>query len=229
MGKVSVKSEFGKEIKDILDSTTYQDMPFIDRGFVCIDVIPHDAILFIGLNPSYPKGSLPSDIDFYSLKEQKNEYKPYFGKLEKIGQSDWSHMDMLYVRETSQKAVIDILNQKVGLEFICKQLEVSKKILEAAKPKLLVVCNTQAATFLGKNKSNNKQVWMGYDFKFDEVIGTHRITNEDSSLNNIPVFFTSMLSGQRALDNGSFERLKWHIKFALNNGIVDSNKQLEKL
>lgn len=31
----------------------------------------------------------------------------------------------------------------------------------------------------------------------------------------IPLFFSGMLTGQRALDNGSFERLKWHIKKAV--------------
>jgi len=34
-------------------------------------------------------------------------------------------------------------------------------------------------------------------------------------LKNVPIFFTSMLTGQRALDNGSFERLIWHINFVL--------------
>jgi hypothetical protein len=34
-------------------------------------------------------------------------------------------------------------------------------------------------------------------------------------LENIPIFFTSMLTGQRALDKGSYARLIWHIKYAL--------------
>ena len=32
---------------------------------------------------------------------------------------------------------------------------------------------------------------------------------------SIPMFFSGMLSGQRALDIGSYERLIWHIKFAV--------------
>ena len=44
---------------------------------------------------------------------------------------------------------------------------------------------------------------MGFDFIFDEKLGTHKIVN-NSELENTPVFFTSMLTGQRALDNGSF-------------------------
>lgn len=43
------------------------------------------------------------------------------------------------------------------------------------------------------------------DFKWDEELGTYTYKNN-------PFFFSSMLTGQRALDNGSFERLVWHIK-----------------
>ena len=55
---------------------------------------------------------------------------------------------------------------------------------------------------------------MGFDFQFDEKLGTHKIIN-NLELENTPVFFTSMLTGHRAIDNGSFERLKWHINFIL--------------
>ena len=48
----------------------------------------------------------------------------------------------------------------------------------------------------------------GYDFVFNDDIGTYL-------WNNTPVFFSSMLSGQRALDIGSMERLKWQVKRAL--------------
>ncbi len=75
-------------------------------------------------------------------------------------------------------------------------------------PKIIVVDNTLARTFLGKDKVGEVDIWLDYEFKFDEEIGTYL-------WNNIPVFFTSMLTGQRALDNGSFERLKWQVKRAL--------------
>jgi hypothetical protein len=66
-----------------------------------------------------------------------------------------------------------------------------------------------------KNLERTKGVWMDFDFEFDENLGTHKIVN-NSELENVPVFFTSMLSGQRALDNGSYQRLIWHIKYVLN-------------
>lgn len=93
----------------------------------------------------------------------------------------------------------------------------SKEIIEEAKPQIIVVANTTARLFFGKDKNIEKDVniWLNYDFEFDNLIGTHRIKTE-GNLFNTPVFFTSMLSGQRAMDNGSFERLQWHINFVLN-------------
>ena len=46
--------------------------------------------------------------------------------------------------------------------------------------------------------------------EFDDTIGTYRIINNPDFKDTI-VFFSGMLTGQRALDNGSFERLKWHL------------------
>ncbi|MEK7256563.1 MAG: hypothetical protein AAB316_17540, partial [Bacteroidota bacterium] len=57
-----------------------------------------------------------------------------------------------------------------------------------------------------KDKKKEHGVWMDLDFQMDKTIGTPR-------WEDIPVFFTSMLAGQRALDKGSFERLKWHLKW----------------
>ena len=95
-------------------------------------------------------------------------------------------------------------------------MEISKQIIEEAKPKIIVVNNSLARRFLGFDKGEkNEQVyyeWIGFDFKFDDDIGTHRIINNEM-LNGTPVFFTSMLTGQRALDNGSYERLIWHINY----------------
>lgn len=43
---------------------------------------------------------------------------------------------------------------------------------------------------------------------FDPQVG-HNYYDIDG--NAIPIFFASMLTGQRALDNYSFERLQWHL------------------
>ena len=97
------------------------------------------------------------------------------------------------------------------LEFIVKQLEMSKSMLELIKPSIIVVNNSLARTLLGFDRG-----WLNYTFEFNDDFGTHIITNKDSLLYGVPVFFTSMLTGQRALDKGSYRRLIWHIKFAIN-------------
>ena len=116
----------------------------------------------------------------------------------------WSHLDLVYIRETNQKAVENIFSNANGKEFIHAQLNLSQKIIEKAKPKIIVVSNSLARRLLGVN----------FKFIFDEKIGTHKIV-ENSKLENTPIFFTSMLTGQRALDTGSYERLVWHIKRVL--------------
>ncbi len=56
----------------------------------------------------------------------------------------------------------------------------------------------QIVIFSEKNKIKKKKtnVWLGYEFKFDNKLGTYR-------WKNIPVFFSGILSGQRALEKGS--------------------------
>jgi len=120
----------------------------------------------------------------------------------------------LFLRETSQKKIESIYDQKNGPEFIYDQLLVSKEIIELSKPKIIIVNNSLSRKYLGFEKTNNINVWIGFDFIFDEKIGTYKVINNEK-LENTPIFFTSMLTGQRALDKGSYERLLWHIKFVL--------------
>ena len=65
-----------------------------------------------------------------------------------------------------------------------------------------------------ESNKNNLEI---FKTKFSKDIGTHVIT--EGNLKNTPVFFTSMLSGQRAMDVGSRERLEWHINFILTQDI----------
>jgi hypothetical protein len=73
-----------------------------------------------------------------------------------------------------------------------------------AKPELIVVCNARAADFFGVNRTEQgTNVWMGYDIRFDETCGLHRIRglhperiNKElthTQLENVPVCFTSTL------------------------------------
>jgi hypothetical protein len=219
---ISVKKDFGNEVLDILNNNKYAHISSLDRGFVSIDNIIPSSLLFMGINPSFTNEATPNELNYYDIDPQNSSYKGYFGKfadISKYADMSWGHMDLLYFRETHQNQIDEMMQFPNGPSFIMSQLEVSKKILEAVNPKVLIVCNTKARQFLGKDKANGQNVWLGYDFEFDDDIGTYRIIN-NSLLNKTPVFFTSMLSGQRALDTGSYERLKWHIRMVLGKSSI---------
>ncbi len=200
----------------------------LDRGFVFeFDEGQKDIdVLFMGINPSYREGK--SERLFYSKKdvETLNYFRPFNTIIKELNNKranlknlTWSHLDLLVFRETQQSFIKNqLLKTEEGAQFIYKQLIVSKEILEYLNPKIIVVSNTAARHFLGKDKFKKKGkefgVWIGYDFKFDNNLGTDKIIN--SSKIKSYVFFTSMLSGQGALDKGSKQRLIWHIGSVLD-------------
>jgi hypothetical protein len=183
-----------------------------------VSEIPKNSIIFIGLNPSLSENErtrlLQSDvkIEFYKHNSEKENNHKYFHKFIEIAKETkqtWGHFDLLYIRETKQENVAKFMGTEQGLDFIFKQIEISKSILEKViaetNPKLFIVNNTLSRKFLGKDKKNNNNIWMDLNFVWDNNIGTYRYKN-------IPFYFTSMLTGQRALDIGSYERLIWQIK-----------------
>jgi hypothetical protein len=212
---ISVHNEYGQIISDIFNKyendlyfTDFNKKPFYN------DRLENNDLLFIGLTPSLNEKDL--DKDFFTL-DQKDNLNTYYKKFEEISSKFnvcWDYLDLLFIRETKQERIEQLITS--GLSFIWDQLQISKQILVSTRPKVVVVCNTLARRFLGKdkNKINKTEKWLEFTFKFDSVIGTDRFVE----LNNVPVFFTSMLTGQRALDKGSFERLLWHLEFVLNKG-----------
>lgn len=223
---LSVEQEFREEIESLWTDTKYSEIKVIERGYGIHDEIIKDSILFIGINPSFIKSSKAGNY-FINLdqnaKTHDGKLYSYFKKFvditNKINDNrknseklKWSHMDLLFHRETKQHYIDILKKQENGTEFISHQLSITKRILHKVKPKVIVVSNTKARDFL---KSKNDMMSIGLDFKFDEELGTEVIIN-NSELENTPVFFTSMLTGQRALDNGSYKRLIWHINYVLN-------------
>lgn len=216
MEVLSVKKEYQKEIDNIWNDAKYKDHDIIkdvmERGYGVHDEIIKDTILFISINPSFSGENLKKESYFINI-EQEGKTFPYFKKFIEIAKevnTKWSHFDLLFFRETSQKYVDFILKHEIGVKFIAKQLEISKNIIALARPKIIVVSNTKSRYFMKSKKKNGVGTTMGYEFLFDEKIGTHVIIN-DPVLNGVPVFFTSMLTGQRALDNESYQRLICHI------------------
>lgn len=182
--------------------------------------VPEEGLLFIGINPSLNKKAEQKLIErndikceFHTLTNDPNGEYRYFRKFFEVSKKtnlDWGHIDILYNRETNQKKIEKILKTATGARFIKKQCQITKEVLDeiidSEKPRIFVVTNTLARKLLGNKKYSD---FIGYDFIWDEELGTYTYKNN-------PFFFTSMLTGQRALDNGSFKRLVWPINFVKN-------------
>jgi len=197
MSKFSTEALFKSKIDETWDNIKYSTIDAISRGYAIQDEILTNGLLFIGINPS-----MCGNIGRIFYQNSHGETHKYFKKFIDISidvDIPWSHINLLFLRETDQKIVKQLLCDSVGHEFLRKQLAISKEIIELANPQIIVINNTLARDH--------------FQFKtiFDEHIGTQRIIN-NHTLQGTPVFFTSMLTGQRALDLGSYERLKWHIK-----------------
>lgn len=204
-----------------------------NRGFVYqYDEDEQDCeLLFLGMNPSYTvkhelKSDNPQYEGYYTRSTDRGYFKP-FGLIHDellracpTTYKNWTHIDLFVFRETNQKVVEGIMRDHVGPSFLLDQLIIAKNRIAHIQPKVIVVNNALAREFTGFNRGgegeNEYGVWMGYTFEFDDVFGSYRITN-DENLKNTHVLFTSMLSGQRALDLGSRERLVWQIKRILKN------------
>ena len=190
------------------------------------DVKVNPDLLFIGINPSITKktrGKIKKEnynIENIHNQEIIDEIKtqdeslrdtlPYFNKIQNMVNNNeierYECIDLFYERKTSQKKILAISkNNSVELsDFGEKQFEITKKVIEKINPKIIVVINALASKIF-RNKYNIA------DNDFDDEIGTYKkkIFNDQETI----IFFSGMLSGQHALDNESFNRLKWHIKY----------------
>jgi hypothetical protein len=209
-------------------ATKVVDSYLLDRGFEFQfdEDITNPDILFIGVNPSF-KDENPVVKSTYLKPPNKPGYFRPFYKLEedlkKAHQRDvtWTHVDLLAVREPQQSYIENYLYQKKkGAEFTTESLAISKEIIEHFNPKVIVVPNLLGRELMSRNKktlADGRVVgnWMDCEYEFDTNLGTDVISSP-GTLNGVPVFFTGMLSGQKSLDRGTFQRLVWHIDSVLN-------------
>lgn len=189
------------------------------------------GILFIGLNPSFSdRGFLTiladtpyansSPREFYhwrnrssfdlvkaiAIEGEARKKHPFFAKFQEFSNYmgiPWEHIDLFFYRRTKQNEFRSVIykNDKVT-EFSLKQLELSKTLIQAAKPQIIVVANALAAQIFEKE----------FEPRFDEELGCHVMALNEQY---VPVFLASMLTGQRAIDTYSYQRLKWHVKYVL--------------
>lgn len=196
-----------------------------------------DQLLFVGMNPSFSargfktilKNTEYANIDPVSFFKWSNissnpeliedcikvenyayqNYSQYFGRpieiAEKVG-LPWQHIDLFLYKETSQTSFLSRIRDKGMLnEFGMDQIKLFEEILVEVEPRCVVVTNATGSEILRE--------YIKDDLLWDENRGFHWFIRGDKK---IPMFFTSMLSGQRALDRWSYERLVWHIGQAIS-------------
>lgn len=213
---INVEHLIWGKLKSIIENDDYKELP---NCFLYPRTVEKNSILFIGINPSSSENQV--SIDSYELQQTGNGHS-YFKRFEDISnycQTPWTHLDLLYFRETNQNAISDILQKKNGVKYIWEQLQITDNLIKESKPKVVIVSNSLARRFLGFDKQGENNIWLGFNFSFDHEIGTYR-------WDNTPVFFSSMLTGQRALDNGSYERLKWQVRRTL---LITAKEELTKI
>lgn len=196
------------------------------------DELHKDRLLFVGMNPSFSargfrtilKDTEYADIDpvsffkWHNISSNPNSiddcinienyayqnYSQYFGRPIEIAKKvglEWQHIDLFLYKETSQTDFMNRVRSKGVLnEFGMDQIKLFEDILVQTEPRCVVVTNATSSEILRE--------YIKDDLMWDEERGFHWFTR---GRRKIPIFFTSMLSGQRALDRWSYERLVWHI------------------
>lgn len=242
--EINVKNDYKKDVIAIWEKfknhEIFQEPKFEYRKYPILpEVVDKNSLLFIGINPSFKKGSKIQEnekpIGFYQKKLKNNRDIQYFEKMKNVAEyckTDWTHLDLFFIRETKQE-LIESLSYN-SIEFLNAQLKISFEIIKRAKPKLIIVANAFASEFFGKKKETKHKkldkIWFGTDFYFENniwkkettfnsEIGTYEIELYN---NLVPIIFSGMLSGQRALDIGSFERLKWQTKMILDGKKINT-------
>ena len=209
----------------------HKRIPLLRQSYRC------NGILFIGFNPSYDKKKLEKyakqlkynkltlsrifrlqDLTVKTLntaiaiEEIARAEHQYFQKSKNLAEIcglPWEHIDLFQLRMTNEKMTLGHLTKKCILtSFAKEQLRVTVELIDNINPKIIAVLS-----------ANGRKIFFGEisgfpDFQerrseFDNDHGFHWYT---IGQRKVPLFFSGMLSGGRALDTGSYERLRWHLR-----------------
>ncbi len=227
---VNVDHTWGAKIKSLLlgkeqeiKSVSSDFSEILSRGMLYPREFTTNRVVFLGINPSF-RTSIDKKFGFNEVRYEEEIFKipaeeryVFFKVFESaFGDFPWTHYDMLPFRERNQKMISKLFEEKNSMisELLLKFILLSKEIIEKSKPSVLVVSNAYVRNMFSYGSSVSASTPLQvFKTEFSKNLGTHVIT--EGKLINTPVFFSSMLSGQRAMDLGSRERMKWHIKMII--------------
>lgn len=209
---ISIKTTFGPRVDSIWNKPIYHGLPFQSLGYDVLDgwVDPSrkKSILFIGINPSILPSNIPSAKSSISSLSAGAVVYPYFKPLKQMADdcgAAWTVADLLWIQSSSLLPIKTAIGKDPTFRAFCQdQYELSWGMIAAYDADVLVANGAYIYDMM--------KMFGGITYSWDNKIGTYRITSAIPGLEGKPIFFTSMLSGQRALDCGSRERLRWQIK-----------------
>ena len=189
-----------------------------------------EQVQILGLNPSYTAADrqemvYPVTFDKHpyfrrigsfgeriaSRHEQRFQDPVYLAsdQLYHFGDLNWGHLDLLYMRATSQRALeTQVWNTPGAASFVWQQLQLTKRLLALLQPVALVVANRfgQRLTGFHHNAQTGDNEWMGLQLTPEpDAMGAYRIIGSTTNrqpdpdgafgLAGTPVFFTSSFAG----------------------------------
>jgi len=193
------------------------------------------ALVFVGMNPSFSttgwKSILrrsevrdlnphdffrwPSPQDFnielaHTLEALAHEHYSFFAPHRYLAKAlgvSWVHFDLFAYRATKQSKMQTLAfvrgNEIKLTDFGAAQFSLFQELLILARPSAVVVINALASQVYLKMRP----------LKFNSSVGYYCDPLEQGL--NVPVFLSGMLTGARALDRFSRDRLFWQISRAL--------------
>jgi len=180
------------------------------------DTLYKNGLLFLGVGASLREGYEDTcNNDHEHVQYEKIDGRvsyPYYDQIYQLAEetgfgSNWSNIDITLFRTANQNLLKNIF--KKFPKIIEKQLNLAIEMIIAANPKIIIASNALIREVF---KNKYKEIKSGIKSEFDHFYGTE-IINTPDKLNKIPIFFSCMLNGPGPLDNGSKERLKWHINY----------------
>lgn len=198
-----------KDYEEIYSKLGNQWDKYAQRGYDIIDKVQKEGLLLVGVNPSFDE-SFGGPCEGVVRDSGNGGYQhPYFVKPKKlnddIGIGRFSHVDMFSVRTRHQYVIQAIVNDPDSREFVEEQLGLFRNIVNGASPRAIVVINALASNLIRTGRALGA-------LDYDEELGVDMYKIGEK---RVPVFYSGMLSGTHVIDNGSFDRLIWHIKYVL--------------
>lgn len=219
----------GKTEEWILERDKYKYSKTIVKGskpdeIPCVEISDKlsegSTLLFVGVNPSgadmsYYKGNA-NDVLIYHGNSLYYKTMSEFTEACIGNSADYSELDLFGIVQGTQSVIKKDFQENP--DYYKEMFELFLKYLVKVQPKVIIVANAFARRILCKEFIKDPKFKSFYNTTFsltdnDQFGGFTFTINEFST----QLYFSSMLSGQHALDKGSRENLAWLVRNYLQN------------